>query len=558
MVGVALLLAFKGKDIYHAYADRRSVSTAAEALKLVEDEHYEKASQMLQDGFRLTPDSIPLSRVIAELFFRGYNDPSTAISFLRKVLNSPEGTATDRLRLAEILLASGEIAEARRFYAALPPAEQTGRRGLELLAGIKQQGHERIEAEGLLRRALTLAPDDLDAQLKLAVLDENSALEQAKGTATEKIWALARRQDDVALKAMAHLAQGGSLKAAQARELKALIEKHPEADDKQRYMILRTFLRLNPLEHQATVQAELERAKKRSVEDSFDFLRWLGVEGEYDLLIKAIPADAVTRDADIFLIYVDALTAAERWKELLALMQSPRRPPVTPATVHLIQAQCYSKLKPDLILARKELALILDAGGKPELPVLARAASLAESLHMYDLAVQGLKVLAQTRPAVRIQMLEKIYDLQQGLRNAEGMADALRQLHELRPENTIYTSRLNYLRLVSGMELEPAYEELLGTGPESTTKAAADPASTDVPLPLLRALAALRFGDMDAVKREVTTLPNPDAWQPGHRAVAAGLYTLCGRDVEGYRLAEKIPATLLIDGERKFLRRSLR
>lgn len=217
----------------------------------------------------------------------------------------------------------------------------------------------------------------------------------------------------------------------------------------------------------------------------------------------------MARDADIFLIYVDALTAADRWKELLALMQSPRKPPVTASTAHLILAQCHAKLHPDLIEARRELAGVLNVGGKPELPVLARAASIAETLHMYDLAVQGLKIMAQARPSKRIQMLEKIYELQQGQRNVEGMFEAIRQLREMRPDNPTYLARLNYLRLVNGLELEPAYEGVLG----SQAPAPAD-AATEVPTPLLRALAALRFGDLDLMKREVAALPDPENYPP--------------------------------------------
>lgn len=289
MITLAILLAFKGKDLYRYYVGMRSAKMAERAMKLVDEEHYESASQLLQDGFRLAPNDPALSRVIAELFVHAYNDQSTAISFLRKVLSSPEGTTADRRRLAEILLAGGETGEARRFYSTLPPEEQTGRKGLELLAGIKRQSGELAEADALLRRALTLAPEDLDAQLRLAILDEGQALEQAKGSASQKIWTLARRTDDVALRAMTYLAQESALTTAQARELKTLVEKHPLTKDKHRYLVLHTFLRLVPLDHDAVIEAEVARNKGRAVEDMFDYLRWLGTEGEYERLIQTIP-----------------------------------------------------------------------------------------------------------------------------------------------------------------------------------------------------------------------------------------------------------------------------
>ena len=157
------------------------------------------------------------------------------------------------------------------------------------------------------------------------------------------------------------------------------------------------------------------------------------------------------------------------------------------------------------------------------------------------------------RPAVRIQMLEKIYSLQLGQHNTEGMVEVLKQLNELRPGNATYISRLNYLRLVSGVELEPAYDGVLGASARDVPTEASDVAPA-----LLRALVALRFGDSEALKREVAAISDPDGMPAGQRAVVAGLYHLTGRDVEGFRLAEKVPPSLLIDGEKRFLRRSIR
>ncbi len=557
LIALALALAFKGKDLYHAYRAQRAAKVAQEALKLIEEEHYEGASQLLVEGFRLTPDQPDLNRAIAELYVRGQNDASSAIGFLRRVVGSAESQPADHRRLAEVLLLSGETAEAERLYQALPAAEQTNAKGLELLADIKRAAGATGEADDLLRRALQLNADAPDAQLRLAILDEAQAFESAKAVASEHIWQLARQPDEVALRALSHLSQSHLLTPAQSQELRALAERHPKTTDKLRYQVLHAYLRLHPLEREALLKAEADRQSSKRLEDQFDFLRWLGTEGEHARLLQIIPAETIIRDADVFLIYAEALSTAGRWQELLTLLQA-RRPPVNQAIAHFFLAQCHAHLKPDRETTRRELAGILGSSGKSNAPLLLRVASLAESLQMNDLAVQGLTLAAQMRPAIRIQLLEKIYQLQQSDRTVEGMFATLRELCELRPQNETYSNRLNYLRLVSGQELELAYEAVLGFQPSASSAATSTTLAAGVPPPLLRALAAWRLGETEQMQQETAALPEPGNLPAGLRAVTAGLYSLSGREVEGYRLAEKVPPTLLLEGELWFLRRSLR
>ena len=527
LIALTVLLGFKGRDFYQSFRNARVQKIAVTATELIEAERYEAASRLLQDGFRITQDHPGLNRAVAEMFLKAYNDPQSAISFLRKVINSGQATEADRRRMGEILLQAGDVAEARKVYGALSSPEQTGRRGLELLSGIKRASGEIGEADILLRRALTLVPDDVDAQLQLAIMDEAQAFEQAKAGAADAIWRIARRQDDVALKAMGHLANSSTLTASQAKELTILVDKHPKARERERYEVLRAYVRLNALDKDAVIKTEITRNNGRPTDAMFDFLRWLGTEGQYETLLKIIPAEGVVRDPDVFLIYVDALTAAERWKELLALMKT-RKPPVTPTTAHIILAQCYAKLQPNMAAARKELQDAFALNSRGEIPVLLRAAALAESLHLLDLAVQGYTIVGEARPVLRLQMLDKVFELQQIDKDLPGMIATAKRLHEARPRNQLYTDRLNYLRLISGTELELATEEVIGFEHPITDSTAA---ITSIPASLLRALAALRLGDIDQMKKEVDGLPDSTSLAAGPRAVVAGLYAACGRGV---------------------------
>lgn len=552
IIGLTAAIAFKGRDIYNTYRNHRVKNQAAEAMELIKKERFEAAASTLQLARRAVPEHPAVNRTVAELFVRAHNDPQTAISFLRRVINSKDGEDSDRLRLGELLLQTGDVSEARKIFATLPATLQTGRAGLELLANIKRASGEIIEADSILRRALLLEPDDVDAQLQLAIMDEAQALDHAKAGAAEAIWTIARRNDEVSLKAIAYLTKSKTLSASQSKELRQLIDKHPKASDRERYEVLRVFTRLNPLERDAMIQHEVARNAGRAPDSMFDFLRWLGTEGEYERLLKIIPAETVIRDPDVYLIYVDALSAAERWKELLALVKT-RKPPVTPTTVHIILAQCYAKLQPDMAAARRELQEAFALNSRGEVPLLLRAAGLAESLNLLDLAIQGYTLVGEARPVMRLQMLEKVFELQQRDKDVAGLIETVRRQHDLRPRNQLFIDRLNYLRLIAGIELEAAFDEVIGF----ENKPADTIPSSAIPLPLLRALAAWRFGDVERMKKEVSEVSDPNALPAGPRAVVAGMFAIAGRDVESFRIAEKIPAPLLLDSERYFLRHAM-
>ena len=551
LVILAFVLVVKGRDFYHAFESYRADKIAVEATQLIKAERWESASRLLQDAVRRMPDQLSLMRAVADLFAKGYNDPQTAGTFLRRVISKPGSTSADKRRLAEVLLQSGDLNEARHLYGELPASEQTTRKGLELFSAITRASGNASEADQIMRRALMLDPDDKEARLRLAIMDEDQALDDARAAVANTIWAIAGQGDEVALRAVEHLATSKSLTAGRARELKGLVEKNALATDRVRYMALHAQLRLNPLDHAAIVAQEIQRNKGKSADNTFDFLRWLGQEGEYQKILDIVPAESVSRDADVFLVYVDALSSSERWKELLNLMTT-RKTPVTEATAHVILAQCYSRLQPDLKETRRQLSATYGVGHK-EVPVLMRAAALADSLHLTDLALQGYKMLAESRPPMRLQLLEKILDLHRANRDPESMLDTLRQLHDLRPRNRNYQDQLNYLRLVTGTELEIAYDQIIGFEKPAPN----DLGNSSIPAGLLRALAAFRCGKAAQVKDEVASIGSVDLLPAGMRATVAGLLAMTGRDVDGYRIGEKILAAGLLNEEAVFLRRSL-
>lgn len=554
IIAAALVLVFNGRHLMHHYARWHAEQAAAEAVKLMENQRFEAAAQLIQGALRRSRDEPALLRATADLFLRAYDDPQSALAFQRKVASNPLATAADQRKLAEILLLTGDTSGAKRLYQALPVSERESRRGMELSAGILRAQGQTDEASQLLRQAWQRPPQDIESRLRLAMLDEAQAFESAQAQVGSTLWEVARLDDPAALIAIEHLCQNSQLTAQQASELKALVEQHPRTNERLRYAMLRAYLRLHVLDRDRVISAEEARNAGKPAEEKFDFLRWLGLEGEHDRILRLLPRESISRDADLFLLYVDALSAAGEWNTLLRLVQTGK-PPISAPTAQVIQAQCYARLQPGLLETRRHLRRALDLCGRGETAIVLRAAALAEQQHLNDLAVEGYRTVAAARPALRLGLLEKVLGLLRLEQDLPGMMATLQELRALRPGSQSYADQLNYLRLVSGIEMEAACEEVLGF-----QKAAdGNPApSTTLPPELLQALAAWRFGQDEAMLQALAKLAQPARLAPGPRAVLACLYAISGREVEGFRLAEKIQPLTLLEPEGRFLRRSLR
>lgn len=554
MAGLALITPFAGRKLYTRYHRYRAESIAAQATALLKEERWEAASELLKRDFKTYGKEPSILRALGTLFLDGYQDLPMGSGILRQLMATGAASPDDLRKLAHATLKLGDTPAARRLFDSLPAAERTNREGLELLSDIQQHSGQAAEAEQTLRRALTLDPEDPRSQFRLALLDEASAFEVSKAVAAQAVWNVARRNDSLGLEAISHLCTSPSLTAAQARELLRLVEENPRAGARDRYRVLSANLRLNPLDRDKVIAAEVAKNKGVPVEQLFDFLRWLGVEKQYERIIELVKVDAALRDPDVFLVCVDALSAAERWKELLEVMQRPKVP-VSNALGHFIMAECLAHLKNRVMEAAEHMEKVYASAQTSDQQTVYRTAELAEAQGLNGLAITGYGRVAEIRPDLRVGLLERTGELQQREKDVTGLLATLKRLRDLRPSNHAYLDQLNYLRLVTGEEMELAWDSVASSAQSKGTEGD----GSTIPQPLLRALAALRMGDTGRVAEEVKALNQArQHLTAGQRAVMAGMAAAAGDGVEAFRIAESIPRVLLLPEEVAFLERAVR
>ena len=558
--GLAVLLIAGGvissRTLYHEFQDYRARKFADRAKVEMEAENWEAAYLSIQDAMKISPDEPKVLRAAADLISKTRGDAGTMRQLLQKLIDLGEGTDEDQVALGEAMLKTGDAQRARQIYESLPGTMREQRRGLELLGSILESEGETEQALKTKRRALMINPDDPESRLQLAILDLEQPFDEMRASALDRIREISKRNDAAALQAIVFLAGNTGLKPDAAEALRKTVETHPKAEDRHRLVVLSAYMKVFPTRRKDLIEEECAKHKGKGIEDMVPLLRWLGREGELSRIIGLVPKSLAAKSANVFPIYAEALLGTGKWADLVAMIKSNPAPKISAANAHALLAQCASKLEPDLTEAKHQINNAYRASVKfGELQVVARCAELAESLGLWGLASEGYEMLAAKSPQGRVIMLTKVYEMAALSKDADRMLEVAGRISKAKPESWMFRSRVDYLRLILGEQLEEAAISILSVNQVAESKRTEESKSY---LAILRALAAFRLGDMAKAKVEMNAATQPSTLPPGIRAVLAGLMvSLEGDANEAFRLAETIPTSLLLEEELRFLKKAL-
>jgi hypothetical protein len=555
---IILFVAFRGREAIQTVRDHRARQLVRQAEKMIGDEEWDTAAQIMADAHKWSSQEPSVLRTLAKLLRLTGNDPASQAQFLRLLIDQGKATPEDRFQYGTALLGSGDLQGAKKVLESLPPAEREKREGLELLARILTEEGRIEEGAATLRRALQSDTDNSQSRLRLAILDHEVPFEESRKKAHEAIWEIARAQDRTALLAIVYLATSNDLTTNEAQELRDVVSRHPEAEGKHRLAVLSAYMRLFPTSREQILNEETDKNQGKGVEDITDLLRWLAQENQYQRILALVPRSMAVRSPAVFPIYAEALKAESRWAELRDMIQGPNPPPINLGLAHALLAECNAKLDPSLQETRQNIiSAYRGLQQTRDFQTILRVARIAEANGMWDLAIQGFDMAAVKNPLAKVTMSEKIYEIELRKRDGAAMIAATKKTISARPKVRLFEDRLSYLSLLLGTEVEVASDRLLSvsSAPADVTATALTP--DHFPLPLLRALAAYRLGDMDVMAREIAKLDMPGRLAPGPRAVAAGLLRLSGEQKTSFELAESTDKRLLLDAELAFLSKAL-
>lgn len=530
------------------------------ALEAVTAKDWPLAAKLLTEANRRAPGDPEVLRGLIEFHKATGSDPAGMAQRLKMLDEIQPLTAAERLLLAEALIATGKLPEAKDALERVPQETEVNARRLELQAAVlKAEGHTQ-EAQAVVRHALNGQTNDPQVRLQASQENMRSAFPEVRQQGREELWETARLKTEVALPAIQALLKDASLTAAQASELLALAESHPLKPRDLTLGAVSALMRLKPEQRTALVREQVRRFTEEGQGTREETAVWLMREREYDELRRLVPASLAVKSRELYPILMQTLAQQQRWKELEEFLTAPN-PPVDRGLVTLALAEVKAHLEPD----KREARLLIDrtieaAKVEGNLPVLRGAAGLAEKHHLADSAALGYQAAAEKANAAgqvndAVSDLQKAATLALAAKNTEVLLSAFRKLHELRPSSSAFAEEFVYLRLVLGVEIETVDLKNLGSGAEVV--ADAQMTVDRMPPELLQALVAYRLGDTETMRANVASLQDASRLPAGQRAVVAGLLSMAGKVDRAYQIAEKIPGGLLLDEEMVFLKKAL-
>ena len=488
-------------------------------------------------------------RVLVDFLTATQGEPASVLHYLRLLELAGQTTDEDLLKMGQIYVLQQDATHARQTLAKLPAAVRERRPALEILANVQRlQGLTR-QGEETLRRALSLDKGDPMCRLRLALLDQGAAFSEMREQARQSLWQLTTGKDQAALLAMDHLVRDAGLTPPEADQLVERMEAHPQKTEDIRLTVLSGLLRSRPEKKKAVFDAEVARLQKFGSEELSPGLTWLLKEKQPQRVVEFRPRDFFTKSPVLIQIYLQALGDLGRWEEVDKLLARPAGMPVSPAFIAFWRARATRQIDADLTRVRQHLSTVYEATGHGRDGQTAiAAAALAEEAGVWDVAAQLYEGLAENQPKSSVPMLEKVYLMALRSRDTDAVLKSSSRLLALRPDNQRYLADDVYLRLLAGIGLELSRLKLASASVPS--------AATDEDH-LCLALVAYRFGDLEALRGHLSGIVDAKTFNPGRRAVHAGLLSISGQVGPAYRIAEQVPNGLLLKEEARFLRRAL-
>ena len=551
VLGILLLLLalFVGKYAWNARSRGSTQSLVSEARQAIERKDWATAAKYIRQAKEATPDDPALLRIMVDYLDQTGLDPAFQLQALIRLKEAGLQQPTDVWIAGRACLRIGDMAAARALWEKLPTEVKDTPEALEFKAGILRQEGGEGQAQHLQQLAAQKAPDNPEAAFKAAALDAESVYPLQSAAGMERLWAMTARADAAGLAAIRFLVARADLTLPQVLQLRALVRKHADAGLADELRVLSLVIRLDAAERANAINDMEERHRNASLEVKVVLARWLAEERELEPQARLVPWGTMLQSNELFPIAVQALAEAGRWQQMNELLKQ-RALPMSEEGLAVWKALAASRLQPDLNEAQTQLqAAIKRAAAVGSYGPVRAAAQVAEDLELYDVAMEGYVLLAQPKAGHELEMLEKCWETATRLGDSAQLLETARRQKALRPTSMLYAQRLDYLRLVRGVEME----SVQSPAPDTVTQEVENLGISAI----LTALKAYRLGDRQQAARALSTVQGVAKLSAGHRAVYAGLLALLGEPARAFQQAETISPRLLTAEEQVFLKKAL-
>jgi tetratricopeptide (TPR) repeat protein len=487
-VVAALVVAmyFAAPPIGRAIKGWQSRRLARQAFALIDQKQWNEAGAKARDALRLRPSEPESWRAIARLLSRT-GQSATALEWWKKVDEEQSLTLEDRRDFVGAALVVGELATAATQIDWLL-AQRGGPAPIDVLfagqlavrrkdpvlavdyaervtADKRAKPYEILSATTLILSVTTrespphaaawkwiedLAREPANAASldALVFLAQQQSLAPSRSTGAKTP---ATQQPLAPLSGDTSLSLGPSSATSQPATTMGLLEiadaldKHPQARPYHHLLALQMRVQHDPALASQYVADAVERFRGGDDETLATLAAWLNSVGRADKTLQVLPLDRAAHRQDLYLRYIDALAALERWNEVKEVLSSERFP-LEPVFQHMYLASARTRLG-DTTAATNEWQRALEAANTPE--NLFALASYAERNQANDVADRAYSEAMRLSPKNRGAYAGRLRVALASGHTGEAQT-VTAEIVKLWPDDAAARNQDDYLRLLLG------------------------------------------------------------------------------------------------------------
>src|SRR2546423_490235 len=487
---------------------------------------------------------------------------------------------------AAIAIATDEIARAENAVHALLRADHADPVGLLLAAQLSIQNGSADDARSSLRKIFENNNATEQQQLQAALMELSLAsgsagADEGLTDAWSRIEKIAHGKSASARDALVLLAQRSVAPASDGTrpiamttdEIRTALENHPLSKAPQKLLALDLQERLDASRRGELLSKGIAEFKNGDAEELLALATWLNGKKEFEKMLEAIPLEKALTSRELFLQYLDALGALNRWSEVKQLLQSDRFP-LDQAVQKMYLARCNAQLG-EKTAAENNWQRALEAAGDPG--KLITVGEYAERNGVLDVAKSAFANAAQQSPKLRVAQQGRLR-MAQRTGDTNKIHEVLAEMLKIWPRDAAIQNDEGYTRLLlihpeqtrERSKIEDRRSPQTGQSPSSQLPTPADEldqiaraAATlvernprSLPHRTFLALARLkqnRAADALAVYEKITVARN--ALTPSALAIHAVVLAANGRVEEAQAEARQVKIDNLLPEERSLIDR---
>jgi hypothetical protein len=560
IAGIVLVLVglLAGRPLYRRWLSIESEKHLAHAREAIARQDWTQALLAVQNAARSAPQNPEMLRTGVIVLAEMQAHPDEILRTIKEVEAAGGMTPEMFIKRAQAHLTRGDYVAADQALHAVPDAQRQSWEAVELESTLLLFQGRQTEADAVLSSQPDTKSDTPDAAFRLAVITMALPREPQRSHAREIVWQTARGNTANTPVALALLCRNPDLTSTEAIELLDLAErqKGPFATGL-RYAVLANVLRLAPGQKMQLLKAESDRAAAAMAKEQVGYLMFLLKNRESQAMLDFLETHGSIlkheRPADYLGMELEALAQSQEWSTVRKKLAAPEARILDGVMLDLWQACSLAAFDPTSPAKLEHLKLAREATRRTRnIAGAIRVADTAANIGPPDFAAACYEELAAgpALPSDTIVLLEKACLALAQAHDTAGLVRVTRALADQTPGHLENAFRCDYLAILTGAPLDGIVMRLA----EEDEQRAADP-QIKTRHRFLRAMVLDRHKQFESLRTELRDLESAGSWTPGERSVMAGMLAASGDTARAWRLAEKVPAALLLKEEAAMLAR---